>query len=199
MIVFCFLWVPFVYLLRRSVIGSGNSSGGVWALILGSVTAIIQFFLGDLVRAGGFGFSRLLYGFVDIVCFPVLIPLFVCFLILLFRGFSAKADFGSFALLWLIPVGGLRALSWSALNDPILLIAVPILWTAAAAGISFFINWLLNSRYIVIKITCVLCMLILPAAAACSYWAFFSQQTLLGYGLLILANVPFVFSLILRR
>ena len=199
MIAFCVLWVPLVYIFRRSIISKGGSSGGVWALILGSITAIVQFFLGNFINPGGFEFSRILFGFVDVVCVPVLIPVFVYLIILIFRRFSVDIDFGNFTLLWLIPVGCLRALSWSALNDPILLFAVPVLWTALAVGISFFINWIITSRYIILKIVASLCILPLPPAAALCYWAFFSQQPSLGYGLLIFTNIPFILALLLRR
>ena len=191
---FCMLWIPMFFLLRRSFSDS-DSSGSVWALLLGSITAIIQFLLGDIVSPGGFGFSRWLYGFIDIVSLPVLIPLFICFLMLLFRGFSGGADFASFTMLWLIPVGGLRALSWSSGSGPILLIAVPLLWTALAVGIHFFINLMVdNNRWYMVTIS-ILCILLLPAIAATTYWAFFSQQTWLGFLLLFAVHIPFGFSL----
>ncbi|MCL2763792.1 MAG: hypothetical protein FWD40_00735 [Treponema sp.] len=199
MSIFCLLWVPLFYLLRRSIVGDSNLSGSVWALLLGSITAIIQFFLGYLVSPGGFGFSRFLFGFIDLVSLAVIIPLFIYFLMMLFRGLSGGGDFANFALLWLIPVGALRALGWSAFNDPILLILVPVLWTALASGIPFFINWMLESYNILISIICVLCMLILPVSAAATYWAFFSQQTLFGFALLAVTNVPLVLSFVLRR
>jgi len=187
---FCLLWVPLFYLLRRSISG-GNGSGGVWALLLGSVTAIVQFFLGNFISPGGFGFSRWLSGFVDIVSVPVLIPLFLCTLIFLLRGgFSGDMDFTGFALLWLIPVAALRALSWSSRNDPILLVMVPILWTALAAGISFFIHWMINRFRWYSAAVSIICIPLLPAAAAAAYWAFFSQQTALGFLLLFVVNIP---------
>jgi hypothetical protein len=198
---FCLLWVPLFYLLRRSFTG-GNSSGGVWALLLGSITAIIQFFLGYLVSPGGFGFSRWLFGFIDIVSLPVLIPLFLCFLMFLFRGFSGEIDFANFALLWLIPVGALRALSWSSFNEPVLLVAVPLLWTALAVGIPFFITLMLENFRWYTAVISILSILLLPVITAAAYWAFFSQQTLLGFLLFFAAHVPLGFSLafdILRR
>jgi len=193
---FCLLWVPLFYLLRRSFTG-GSGSGSVWALLLGSITAIIQFFLGYFVSPGGFGFSRWLFGFIDIVSLPVLVPLFLCFLILLFRGFSGEADFANFSLLWLIPVAGLRALSWSSGNGPILLVAVPLLWTALAVGIPFFINWMISNFRWYSVIISILCILILPVAASTTYWAFFSQRTLLGFLLLFATHIPLCFSLAL--
>ena len=191
---FCLLWVPLFYLLRRSFAG-GSDSGNVWALLLGSITAIIQFFLGYLVSPGGFGLSRWLFGFVDIVSIPVLLPLVICFLMLLFRGFSGEADFFNFSLLWLIPVATLRALSWSANNEPILLIAVPLLWTALAAGISFFIHWMINYFRWYTVIISILCILVLPVLSAAVYWAFFSQRTALGFLLLFAAYIPAAISL----
>jgi len=191
---FCLLWIPLFYLLRRSFSG-GNGSGSVWALLLGSISAIIQFFLGYMVSPGGFGFSRWLFGFIDIVSLPVLVPLFICFLMLLFRGFSGEADFANFALLWLIPVAGLRALSWSSGNEPILLVAVPVLWTALAVGIPFFINWMISDFRWYSVIISLLCIVILPFAASASYWAFFSQQTLLGFLLLFASSIPLGLSI----
>jgi len=163
-------------------------------LILGSIIAIIQFLLGYILSPGGFGFSRWLFGFVEIVSIPVLVPFVMYLLILLFRGFSSNADFADFSLLWLIPTGALRALSWSSMNDPILLVMAPLLWTALAVGISFFINWMTTSFNPFFAIISVLCILILPLSAASTYWAFFSQQTLLGFLLLFITHIPFVLS-----
>jgi len=199
MIVFCILWIPLVYFLRRFITRVGGFSGGVWALILGSIFAIIQILIGNIITPGGFGFSRLLHGFFDIVCLPALIPLLIYLIIFLFRGFSGEADFGGFALLWLIPSGLLRALSWGDTSDPILLVAAPVLWAALAVGISYFINWIINTDYIILKIVFSICILIPPAAACLSYWAFFSMQNLLGYGFLALTCVPFILSLALRK
>jgi hypothetical protein len=195
MVFFCLLWVPLFYLLRSSVSG-GSGTGGVWALLLGSVTAIVQFFLGDIISSpGGFGFSRWLFGFVDIVSVPVLIPLVLYAFLFIFRGISGDVDFAGFALLWIIPVAALRALSWSSLHDPILLVAVPLVWTALAAGIPFFINWMIgNFRWYSAAVS-ILCMILLPVAAAAAYWAFFSQQTVLGFLLLFVVNIPMGISI----
>jgi hypothetical protein len=193
---FCLLWVPLFYLLRRSFTGA-SGSGSVWALLLGSVTAIIQFFLGYLVNPGGFGFSRWLFGFIDIVSLTVLVPLLIYLVLMLFSGFSGDIDFANFALLWLIPVAAMRALSWSSTNEPILLVAVPLLWTALAVGIPFFIKWMLGNFSWYSALVSIICILILPLAASFAYWAFFSQQTVLGFLLFFVTQIPLAFSLTL--
>jgi len=201
MSIFCFLWVPLYYLFRRSITGP-SGSGGVWALLLGSITAIIQFFLGYLVSPGGFGLSRFLFGFIEIVSLPVLIPLFLYLIMSIFSGFSGDIDFGNFALLWMIPVAALRAISWGSSNDPLLLITVPLLWTAVAVGVSFFINLMANNFRWWKLVFSIPCIFIIPVIAAGSYWMFFSQQTLYGFLLLFAANIPLGLSIlfdVLRR
>jgi hypothetical protein len=196
MSLFCLLWTPLFYFFRRSVHEEESGAGGVWALLLGSVTAVFQFFLGALVSPGGFGFSRWISGFVDIVSLPVLIPLAVYLLFVIFRVFTGTADFANFTLLWLIPGGALRAVSWSALNDPILLVLIPVLWTAIAVGIPFFINLIAGGRLPVI-ISAALAILAIPVLAAASYWAFFSQRTMLGFLLLFVTLIPAGVSIVL--
>jgi len=191
---FCLLWIPLFYLFRRSF--SNNGGSGVWALILGSITAIIQFFLGNIINPGGFGYSRLLFGFVDIVSVPVLIPFVLYLLILIFQRFSGSIDFANFALLWLIPVGALRAISWSPTNDPVYLIMTPLLWSALAVGVSFFISLMINHFRWYTVFFSFLGILILPLLACFTYWAFFSQQTLMGFSLLFITHIPLVLSLL---
>jgi len=185
---FCLLWVPLFYMLRRCFTGGG--AGGVWALLFGSITAIFQFFLGYLVSPGGFGFSRWLFGFIDIVSLPVLIPVILCVILFLLRGFAGEPDFSGFALLWLIPVAALRAISWGAANDSILLVVVPLLWTALAVGIPFFVNLMMGNFRWYTAVISILCIIILSVLASGAYWAFFSQQTLLGVLLLIASQIP---------
>ena len=195
MSVFCLLWAPFFYLFKRSVSGE-DSSGGVWALLLGSVTAIFNFFLGDLVTPGGFGFSRWLYGFIDIVSLPVIIPLVVFTILLLFRAITGAQGIGEFALLWIIPVAAIRSIMWSSLRDPILLVIIPVLWTAIALSVSFLVNCMLRHPRWYVIIPSILFIPVMPLAAAFSYWAFFSQQPLIGTGFFAVVFIPMVVSII---
>ena len=124
----------------------------------------------------------------------MLLPVFIYFILLIFKRFSVKIDFGNFALLWLIPVGALRALSWTSTNNPVLLVFTPLLWVALAAGISFFITLMINNFKWYTFILSVICILLLPAVSALTYWAFFSQLTLYGSILLAVMYIPVIVS-----
>jgi hypothetical protein len=195
MSLFCFLWMPLFYLFKRSASVGEGGSGAVLALLLGSVAAIFQFFLGSLVNPGGFGLSRWVSGFVDIVSLPVLIPLLIYLALIVFRLLSGTPDFANFTLLWLIPAAALRSVSWSALNDPILLVMVPLLWTAIAVGIPFFVNIAASGRLPVIVLAA-FAILAIPLLAATAYWAFFSQQSALGFCLFFITLAPAVVSIV---
>ena len=190
------MWIPLFYFFRRSISAEGGA-GGILAIILGLVTALIQVFIGNLVDPGGFGMSRWMNGFVDIVGLPVLIPLFVYLVFIIFRSFSGNIDFANFALLWLIPVSILKAFNWSASGSPITLIIVPLLWTALAVGIPLFINCIISFSRWYVYIPCGIGIAALPIAAVTAYWALFSQQNLLGWLLFAAAMIPMLVSVIL--
>jgi hypothetical protein len=190
MSLFCLLWTPFFYLFRRSVSRDRETgSGGIWALLLGSLAALLHFFLGALISPGGFGFSRWLSGCVDIVVLPALLPLLFYFILTKTRFLSGRVDFTNFALLWLIPGGALRAVSWSAQRDPILLVVVPLLWTALAAGLPFCVSRIFRCGRLLI-FPLILASLALPPLAATVYWVFFYQKPVLGYLLLLVTVIP---------
>ena len=184
------------YLLWHTVAGNNAAVGGVWALILGLVAALVRFFVGSLVDPSGFGLSRWMSGCIDIVVLPALAPLVVYFALIFFKIISGTADFANFALLWLIPGAIIRSVSWSSLQDPILLILAPVLWTAIAVGVPFFINLIQNSHRLVI-IPASLAIIIIPYAAANSYWAFFSQKNSLGILFLFVSAAPMLVSMTL--
>ena len=163
---------------------------------MGSVVALVQFFLGSLVEPGGFGFSRWLSGCIDIVTLPAVAPLVVYLILISFKIITGTANFANFALLWLIPGAAIRAVSWSSQHDPILLILVPLLWTAIAVGIPFFIAIIQNGKLFSI-IPASLAILIIPIAAASCYWAFYSQKISLGFLLLLVAAAPMMVSMVL--
>jgi hypothetical protein len=181
--------MPLFYLFWRAEAGDVASSGGVWALLLGSVVALVQFFLGSLVYPGGFGLSRWVSACIDIVSLPVVLPLLVYLLFIFLRVFSGNADFTNFALLWLIPSAAIRAVNWGALNDPTLLVLVPLLWTAITVGIPFFIRLMIGGKRLVFW-GAVLGILGLPFIAATTYWAFYSQKIFLGFLFFFITVIP---------
>ena len=185
------------YLFWRIVSRNNAASGGVWALIVGSVVAMLKFFLGDLTEPTGFGLSRWVSACIDIVALPVLAPLLIYLFLVSFRIVSGTVDFANFTLLWLIPGAAMRALSWSSLNDPILLVLVPLLWTAIAIGVPFFINIILKTQIAIIVLSC-FAIITIPFAAASSYWAFYAQKSLLGFVFLFIAAAPMLVSMVLN-
>jgi hypothetical protein len=201
MSLFCLLWTPLFYLFKRSV-STGGVARGVWALLLGSIVALAQFFLGALVNPGGFGLSRWVSACVDIVALPAVLPLLVYLGLMSLRvipgapGFSESAC-TSFALLWLIPNGILRAVSWSVQSDPILLVLTPILWTAIAVGIPFFAGLILDGSRRYTALFFALAALVLPFLSALVYWAFFSQRYTWGFALFFIVMIPAVVSIVM--
>jgi hypothetical protein len=194
MSLFCLLWTPLFYLFWRSLSPQGGpGAGGIWALLLGSVFALFKFFFGVLVGPGGFGFARWLSGCVDLVALPALLPLLICLLMAALKALSGAVDFTGFALLWIIPMGALRALSWGAQGDPILLVLTPLLWTAIAGGVPFLGSMVMAGPWFA-RGSAALGTLILPFLAATVYWAFFCQELRLGYSLLALSLVPLLLS-----
>jgi hypothetical protein len=197
MSLFCLLWIPLFFLFRHSLVQDNTPSGSVWALLLGSIVALVQFFLGNLVNPGGFGLSRWVSACIDIIALPAVLPLLVYLVFIIFRFLPGPFDFANFALLWLIPGAAIRAVSWSAENDPTLLVLAPLLWTAIALGISFFIEMLFRSSRWYTLGSLGLGILVLPLTAAASWWAFYSQKFTLGVLLFVLAVIPMVISLVL--
>jgi hypothetical protein len=189
MSLFCFLWTPLFYLFWRSITQEISvNSGGIWALLLGSVVAIVQFLLGAFINPGGFGLSRWAAICIDIVLLPASLPILVCFLFT-FLHISSGADYANFALLWLIPGAAIRAVSWSAQSDPNLLVLTPLLWTAIAVGVPFFIRMAME-RFGWILIPIFMAMILLPFLASISYWAFFSQRPGWGFLFLFVSLIP---------
>jgi hypothetical protein len=196
MSLFCLLWMPLFYLFRHSLSREDTPSGGVWALLLGSIVGLVQFFLGNLVDPGGFGLSRWAGACIDIIALPAVLPFLVYLLFITIRFFSGPFDFANFALLWLIPGAAIRAVSWSAENAPILLVLAPLLWTAIALGIPFFIDLILRSSRWYALASLGLAILALPLTAAAAWWAFYSQKFSIGIFLFVLSIIPMLISLI---
>ena len=195
MSLFCFLWIPLFYLFWRSISGEHTQNKEVWALLFGSFTIFIQLFFGPFIEPGGFGFSRWLSGCVDIVVLPALLPILVYFCLIKFDLDHESSNYVKFALVWLLPGAIIHSLFWSSLNDPVLLIIVPILWTATAVGIPFFIGFTQDHRILFVILSC-LGILATPFAAASAYWAIYAHRTLIGVLLLLAAAAPMTVSVV---
>jgi len=186
---FCLLWVPLSYFLRR-LLAVGSRGGGIWALIFGSAVVIAQFFVGPLVEPGCFGFDRWLSGFVDIVSVPVLAPLILYLLFVEMNLLSPKTDYAGFVLLWLIPLSAFRATAWLSPASLVMLVVVPLLWVSLAVGIPALFAYARKRGSWYGMAPALLCMAVLPFSAATSWWAFFIHETLLGFLLLAISAAP---------
>jgi hypothetical protein len=195
---FCLLWIPLFYLFRRPFT-SAQGDGIIWALPLGIANTVLQIYAGALVTPGGFGFFRWLSGFADIVCLPVLVPLAVCLLLIALRALPANVDITGFILLWLIPLAALRSIRWSSPGLPVMLVLVPVLWTALGAGIPVLISFAKTRPRWYIVILSALGIAALPAVAATSWWAFYCHMKLTGYLLLTAALIPLTVWLIAKE
>lgn len=191
MSVFCLLCIPVVYFLRRP---SGEAAS-LWALPLGGVAVIIQFFLGPIITPDGFGISRWMNGFIDITGLPAIVPIVVCLLLVMVKAFPPDVDYAGFALLGLAPLAAFYAMSGTHLA-PIPLVIVPLLWIAQAVGISFFIGCIVSKPRWYVIIPAVVGIAALPLVAATSWWAFFVHRAVMGGALLAASLAPTVVSVI---
>jgi hypothetical protein len=193
---FCLLWAPLFYLFWVSLRPPQTKEpGGLWALFLGSVFALVRFITGPWISPGEFGFSRWLSALVDTVGLPALIPFPFFVLFAVFRPSPSSGDTTGFALLWLIPEGILRSLSRTGSHDPVFLVLVPVLWTALALGISLFVRFLSQRNRLFRTILTLPGIAALPAAAVTCYWAFFCRYLLLGWLFFAITLIPPVFSI----
>lgn len=190
---FCILWAPFFYFFWISLNPAKNdSSGGVWALLLGSAFALIKFITGPWIPPGEFGGNRWLSALVDTIGIPAILPFALYALFAAFRIIPFSGDMAGFALLWLIPQGVLRSLSREGRYDPIFLALVPLLWTALVVGIACFIRILTGGNRRFVAFLAVPGILALPLAAVTCYWAFFCQRILWGWALFAGSLLPLV-------
>jgi hypothetical protein len=196
---FCLLWIPLFYLFWISLFS--EDAPGLYqflALFLGSLTALATFFLGSLIKPGGFGFSRWLSAYIDIVSLPVIIPLLTGYLASLLPFIPKGGSSANFALLWLIPTAVMRTAVWGVRKDPLHLVLVPLLWSVLAVGIPAFFGlfrWLRGKPVV----PGIIGFFLLSLTAATSYWAFFSQRLYLGLLFLILSLVPVSLGIIRYR
>jgi hypothetical protein len=193
MSLFCLLCIPLLYFIRRTP-GERKS---IWALPLGGLAVVLYYFTGSLITAGGFGFSRWMSGFIDIVALPVLVPLLAALALVILRIFPAGLDYAGFTLLWLVPLAAIRSMNGDSPPSPLPLVFVPLLWIAQAVGIPFLTGYIFKKTRWYIILLLALGIAALPLIAATSWWAFFIQQNVLGFLLLAVSLVPAAISVML--
>jgi hypothetical protein len=183
------------YFFRRSIHVGKNGMGWL-ALLFGCAAVLLRYLTGPFVTPAGFGLSCWLNGFIDIISLPVIVPIVICIALVALRYFPSDADIGGFTLLWLVPLTFYYSVDRSLLYSPLMLVLVPLLWTAQGLGISFFISCILKYRRWYVIIPSILASLALPLTAATSWWAFYIQQTQIGCLSLFFTLMPAVISVI---
>ncbi len=192
MSLFC-LALPLIFFLFWKSLSEENavSTGGIWAIIFGTILAFIQYITGPVIRSGEFGFLQWLIGFIDVAVFPVLTALGVCLLFMFLKVFSSTINVTNFLLLWCIPFGIFWTMTHSTQAEPLYLVIVPLIWIGLAVGFGYFIQTIPVVKQAV-SILCIAGAVLLPLAGATAYWALYSQMYLLGYILFGITLVPMV-------
>jgi len=197
MFLFSFLWIPFFLLFWRAISpDGGGNAGAVSACIIGFAIGIFQFFADSLIFPGDFGLFRWLHGFIDLIIFPILIPLGLCLVFFLLNVFSGELNITNFLLISLIPLSILRTLNYGNLLDPLRLMVIPLIWTSLAVGIPLFIR-LIQNEFGTLVILGIFSCIALPFLAATAYWALFCQKLFLGLLFLIPTMAPMFVSVLL--
>jgi hypothetical protein len=190
MSLFC-LALPIVFFIFWKSLSEDHavSTGGIWAVVLGSILAIIHYFTSPLITSGEFGFLQWMIGFVDVIVFPVITALAVCLLCMLLKIFSATINVTNFLLLWCFPFGVAQMMSHSLQAGALYLVIVPLIWIALAVGFGFFIKSIpAVKRWI--AVFCIIGSVFLPFIAATAYWALYCQDYVLGYSLFGVTLLP---------
>ncbi|MDR2786174.1 MAG: hypothetical protein LBB83_09705 [Treponema sp.] len=194
MSLFCLFWTPLVLLLWVSLnSGSRGGSDGILAFVLGSLVSVLHYFFYPIINTAGFGFFLWLFALINIVLIPAVLP-FLFFILLALSGFfKDKADPVKFVLFALVPAGVIRAIGWSAHNDPLYLVLIPVLWTTLALGISFLWRRARESSFPRI-IFFLLAIFLMPPTAAAVFWAFYGQMVPAGFILLAALSIPSIIA-----
>jgi hypothetical protein len=196
MSLFCLLWAPLLLFFWFSLV-PGEKSGAalLWAVVLGTLAALVHYFAGYIIKGSGFALSRWFFALTDIIIVPAVLPFLAWGILVLFRRFDGEAEPAQFALLWLIPESIACSIKWSVQRNPVFLVLAPLLWTAVALGIALFIR-IIRERYSFwIIIPAVLGIAAVPFLAASSFWAFYVQRTLPGLLLLLVTVLPSMIAL----
>lgn len=161
--------------------------------------AIIRFFSVNFVSAYGFSFSRYVSAFVDFASLPVVVSLLVC---IVFYKVQTKIfkrlftpDFTGFILISLIPVLLVCAIRWGTSKNPLLLVLVPVLWSATAVGFYPLFTFIFKRPGVRRLICGIAAIAALPCLAAAVWWQFFIQENLNAFILLFILLVPAILTI----
>ncbi len=175
MVIFSILWIPVILLFLYAISNDENrreSRGKILSVLGGCIFAIGSSLSGPILSENSTGFMHWLFGFVDVVAIPVLVPLGCIWLLSRWYKNSKYIKYSEFALLWLILPAVFRGIQKSAQPDAISLIIVPLLWSCLAISIPFLAGKAKDEIGIK-EIAAATGAIILPFIGTTAYWGLF--------------------------
>ena len=185
MSLFCFFFMPALYLWRRAVSSEKKppfpEPGLISGFCLGLAVAFARLSVGEVFVQRGFGLAAFAAQLIDGAPFDSMLPLAVYFLL---RRFGSRRRFEEgeaviFSLAWLTPLCAFRAIFWSSVPDPVRLMVVPVLYAALAVSLPYWIGKIIE-EYGFAQAAAVSVVVLLPFAAAAATWALYTQRLLIG-------------------
>lgn len=193
MSLFCLLLFPALYLWRRSWSRSASvpfpETGLIVGFLIGIAYAVLRFAAFPSVPLRGFGSSAFVSQLIDGAPLDALLPVAV---------YAALRHFGSrrqafdpheasrFVLGWLFPLCALRAVVSSAVPDPVVLVAVPLLQASLAFSFPFWV-WRVIDLYGWGRVGALSAVAALPFLSAAASWFLLTGR--FAFGALCLLSV----------
>jgi hypothetical protein len=197
MILFSIFWIPALYLFVEALQQTQDreKKGLVLSILGGSFVGVFTFFIPRLVPEGAFGFLRWLHGFIDVVAFPVLLPLAFRYALQVRYRHQSYIEINQFILIWLIPVALVKSIQWNMHKDGILLVLTPLLWGALSIGIPRLLQKA-EEELGFLSFLAYASAVLLPLVATTAYWAWFSKLYIVAVPAALISLIPSVWYLV---
>ena len=199
MIFFSIFWIPVLYLFVEALQQPQDreKKGLVLSILGGSFVGVFTFFIPRLVPESSFGFLRWLHGFIDVVAFPVLLPLSVRYALQIRYKHQGYIEINQFILIWLIPVALVKSIHWNMHKDGILLVLTPLLWGALSIGIPRLLQKA-EEELGFLSFLAYASAVLLPLVATTAYWAWFSKLYIVAVPAALISLIPSVWYLVTK-
>lgn len=164
----------------------------VLVFLVNTLLSFFKYLNGPVIQDNAFGFMRWLYYFIDILSLPLIIPLLLGLFVFIFLRRDSFYSVMEFTLVYFIPESFFRAMLWSEIPDPVLLVAVPVLWTALAIGIPYLLM-LFHEEIGILSYGSLVGAIVLVPLSNTAIWALYERNFLLGISLFVFSLFPCLF------